>query len=128
MKHVDILDALTTAAPVMIKMTRRDKLRHWAGLVRQVPSQLYIFHRLEHWVDSELARPVTEFQLYGVRNAFEIALKDKVLQAEGLRGNSIAAVQNFMELTKTELHEFSCDCGGAISNEVMADRIERIAG
>lgn len=128
MKHVDVLDALTTAAPVMIRMTRREKLRRWADLIRATKGRLLIFHRLEYWTPGEMCRPVTEFDLHPVPNAFEIALKDPVLQAEGLRGNSIGDVQHFMQLSKEELHAFSCDCGGAISNEVMADRIERIAG
>ncbi len=34
----------------------------------------------------------------------------------------------FFELSKNDLHEFSCDCGGVIRNDTMADRIEAVAG
>lgn len=128
MKHVDVQDITTTAAPVMIKMTRRERLRRWADLIRNIRGcPIYIYHRLEYETDQYLNDP--RAVLTGdYPNAFTIALKDPVLQAEGLKGGSIADVQKFMELTKEQLHEFSCDCGGHISNDEMARRIERIAG
>ena len=127
MKHVDVATLETTAAPVMIKMTRREKLRRWAGLVRAAPYQLFLYHDREYMPPEWLASP-RNLLTGSYANAFAIALSDPVLAAEGLKGDSIADVQKFMELSKADTHEFSCDCGGVINNEEMARRIERIAG
>jgi hypothetical protein len=34
---------------------------------------------------------------------------------------------HFFELSQHELHEFSCDCGGVITNDEMAKRINTLA-
>ncbi len=62
-----------------------------------------------------------------------MAGRDPVLQQAGLKadlpgGNvSVGGAQRFFELSKSDLHEFSCDCGGVITNEEMARRVENIA-
>jgi hypothetical protein len=51
-----------------------------------------------------------------------------VFKSVGLNGPAtVQGAMNFFELTQDELHEFSCDCGGRISNSMMADRITAIA-
>ena len=50
-----------------------------------------------------------------------------VLYAAGLRSGSVGDAQRFFELSREELAEFSCVCGGSINNNEMAERIERIA-
>lgn len=124
MKHVDIQDIATTAAPVMLRMTQREKLYRWAELIRHMSHEVLIYHKLEHWHPDNLADP----HFGNPRDAFTVALHDPVLQAEGLTGNSIADVQKFMGLTQAELHEFSCDCGGYLDNDEVARRIEQLAG
>jgi hypothetical protein len=58
-----------------------------------------------------------------------LAIKDPIFASQGLKyESSIYDVMSFFELTKAELHEFSCDCGGDIENIDMANRIDMLAG
>jgi hypothetical protein len=60
--------------------------------------------------------------------ALGIAASDPVFRAQGLNTTtSIADALRFFELSISQAHAFSCDCGGAISNDQQADRIERLA-
>jgi hypothetical protein len=45
MKTIDIQQAVATAVPVM---SRKERLLHWAALVRRYDHRLTIFHHLEH--------------------------------------------------------------------------------
>lgn len=109
------------AAPAAPAMTRREKLMRWAAIVREQPLALKIFHRLEYWPPHLLEEQPTDY------SAFALAAADPVLREAGLRKPSVAAAMKFFEMDRDELHPFSCDCGGAITNTVMADRIKRIA-
>jgi hypothetical protein len=60
-------------------------------------------------------------------SAFALAASDPILRDEGLTTHNVYDAAKFFELSPHELHEFSCDCGGHISNELMARRIEAIA-
>ena len=60
-------------------------------------------------------------------SAFALAAKDSVLHDAGLTGDSVGDAQRFFNLSREELAEFSCVCGGSINNNEMADRIERVA-
>lgn len=126
-----IVDTATIVSAVPIPMTRREKLMAWARLIRSAPGSLYLFHGLEHWRPYDLAVP---FQYYFSRagmpvplSAFSIAAADATFREQGFKGESPAEVMQFFELTQAQLHEFSCDCGGHISNEEQARRIERLA-
>lgn len=119
MKTIDLQAEQTTA----IALTRKEKLLRWSDIVRSQPFTLQIFHHLEHWSSEMLQRPLAS---YG-NNAFTIAAEDPVFRAAGLKGDSAQDAMNFFEMKKAELHEFSCDCGGHISNTKMADRIAALA-
>jgi hypothetical protein len=54
------------------------------------------------------------------------AARDPEFQKQGI-GTSVYDVMKFFDLTQQQLHEFSCDCGGAISKEQQAHRIEGLA-
>jgi hypothetical protein len=60
-------------------------------------------------------------------SAFALAARDNVLHNAGLEDSSVAGAQQFFDLSREELAEFSCVCGGSINNNQMAERIERIA-
>lgn len=118
-------------------MSRREKLLLWAGMIRAHHGPLQLYHLLERYSDDQLkeARFTTNDQ-----SAFGIAVNSPVFQAAGLptkpsgilgngpKSSSMKETMGFFELSQRELHEFSCDCGGQLSNEDMAKRIERIAG
>lgn len=107
------------ARPVM---TRRDKLLRFVEIVRSHRYRPFgLYHNLEGY------RPEALEQI-GIRgSAFEAAAADPILHDAGLIGESVADAQRFFELSQHELHEFSCDCGGDITSEDMANRIESIA-
>lgn len=102
-------------------MTRREKLLRFAQVVRNAGGGFVIYSNLEYQSDVVLA------QYSHPCSAFAAAVRDPVLNAAGLKGDSVLDAKRFFELSTEQLHEFSCDCGGAISNEQMADRIEYLA-
>jgi len=66
-----------------------------------------------------LASAVSEFASRRLR----IFLPPHSLLSNRLRWSAM----DFFELSQSDIHAFSCDCGGSISNAKMADRIEKIA-
>jgi hypothetical protein len=114
----ELLNLTTAAVPVM---TKREKLLRFARIVREAPTQFIIFSNLEY------KNPVQLSQCDHPASAFAAAAADKTLQNAGLTGPSAADAMRFFELNQDDLHAFSCDCGGVITNEDMARRIERIA-
>ncbi len=126
MKNVDVEAAVATATAIPIRkvMSRAEKLTHWAGLVRASKEPLYIYHEMERWTDKELRASVC----HGRQSAFILAATDPVCREQGLPANpTFKEVLGFFDLTQTQLHEFSCDCGGYRSSGQMADRISKIA-
>lgn len=108
-------------APVM---SRRDKLLHWADIIlASTMNPLALYHGIEHRSEAEYFDIAVH-----PHTAFALALADPLFRANGLTGSSIGDIKKFMELDRAELHAFSCDCGGHISNRSMADRIIAIAG
>lgn len=111
-------------------MTRSEKLLHWASLIRKADPRrpFLIYHRLEH-----APRVLLDGMQVDPHDAFSLAARDPILRDAGLGANkdadmvTIGDTMNFFELKQEELHEFSCDCGGAILNDDMARRIENIA-
>jgi hypothetical protein len=102
-------------------MTRQEKLLRFAELVRTTPNQFVIFSNLEHYYPH---------QWDGIRmdhSAFAMAALDPVFRNAGLRDDTVGSAVRFFELSRDELHAFSCDCGGIITNDFMAARIEKIA-
>lgn len=116
------LDPKTEQSAVLL--TKKEKLMRWAAQVRSHPTDLIIFHDLEHWSKHDLAYQLGQ---HGP-SAFGIAANDPVFRAAGIKGSSAQDALDFFELSQGDLHEFSCDCGGAINNHQMADRINRLAG
>jgi len=107
------------AKPVM---TRRDKLLRFAAIVGSQARNFGLYHNLEGYTPEQLQR-------IGINgSAFEAAAADPILRDAGADIHTVADAQRFFELSQHELHEFSCDCGGAITNLDMANRIESIAG
>lgn len=108
------------AKPVM---TRREKLMRFAEVVRSHRDRPFgLYHNLEGYHPEQL-------QSIGINgSAFEAAAADPILRDAGLTGQTVADAQRFFELSQHELHEFSCNCGGEITNEDMARRIEHVAG
>lgn len=123
MKEVNVSE-LVNAVPLV--MTRKEKLLRWAKLVMACERSLGLYHNLEYMSYADRDRVsirATDISALGV------AVADPEFQAQGLSNPStLNQVMDFFTLSQHELHEFSCDCGGSISNENQARRIEALAG
>lgn len=114
------LATIGSAFPVIDIMTRREKLNRWSRLVRQHDTRIQLLHELEYMDIYQLRRT-------GMANTiFDIAANDPVFQQAGLASNDAAASVKFFEISRENLHHISCDCLGQLSNEQMADRIDRM--
>lgn len=111
---------LVTAVPVM---TRNQKLQRWADLIRAKWHRVYLWSNLEYMRKSDR----DAVKVYGSDTAFALAAADKEFQAQGLSSNAtITGVMDFFEISLDDAHKFSCDCGGEISNDQQARRIEQL--
>jgi hypothetical protein len=117
-KHLTTVELSLATPPV----TKPQRLQRFANVIRSGPRvPLHLFINLEYRDAGEwkyLAHP---------GSAFALAEKDSVLHGAGLTGDSVGDAQLFFDLSREELAEFSCVCGGSINNNEMADRIECIA-
>ena len=117
-KRLTIVERSLATPPV----TKRQRLQRFANVIRSGPPvPLHLFINLEYRDAGEwdyLAHP---------SSAFALAAKDSLLQDAGLTGDSVGDAHRFFDLSREELADFSCVCGGSINNNEMANRIERIA-
>lgn len=119
--------SLSMPIPIVEPMTKRAKLQRLAKLARsqsgwwKSSAAFRIYHTLENYTDQDYDSISTGGSVFALANA------DPVLTEAGYTGTSLGDAKRFFELSREDLHEFSCDCGGAISNRDMADRIEKIA-
>lgn len=122
-KHITETEILS-AVPVPPIMTRKDKLERWADLISKYGDDIQLVHRLEYWDEWQLDASLN--QLYVLKTAFQIASDDPMFKTMGLIDTASSAM-NFFEIDQHEIHEFTCDCGGHLSNTAMARRIRNIA-
>lgn len=110
---------VVSAFPVM---TKKEKLLRFAQIIRAAKQPFVIFNGIEYLTLRELDKIVDP------RSAFAAAAADSVLRDAGMPATGTAGdAKRFFELTAYELHAFTCNCGGHISNEDMAKRVEWIA-
>lgn len=125
MKHVEIGELVSAIPLDPPKMTRAEKLHHWAELVRKADHRIGLMHAVEYMSRADLAHVQIGHVMH---TALGIAALDPKFQAEGLSTTtSLGDALRFFEVTQHQAHAFSCDCGGAISNAEQADRIARLA-
>jgi hypothetical protein len=125
MKHIDINEIIDTSVPLRPVMSRRDKLLRWAELVDRCHHDLTLYHGLEYLRPYDLAniKPCSN-----PMSAFTVAMTDPTFQSMGLSSaSSVTDAMRFFELSQSQLHQFSCDCGGYIDNHEQARRIARLA-
>jgi hypothetical protein len=118
MQHLSQDQILAMARP--IPMSRDDKLERWASLIERSSEPVFIFHDLEYKSQDQLDR------LADPQSAFALAAGDQVLKEAGLTGDKVGEGMRFFELSMHDVHAFSCNCGGHISNSSMAKRIRRL--
>ena len=118
MQHFSQDQIMAMAQP--IPMSRDDKLERWASLIERSSDPIFLFHNLEYLSQHDLDR-ITD-----PRSAFAIAAADPVLKEAGLSSDKVGDGMRFFELSKDDVHAFSCNCAGHISNARMASRIRRL--
>jgi hypothetical protein len=110
-----------------VTLSRKDKLVRWARLIRESKTDLIIYHELEYWLPSQRRQSLWRMAP-GHESAFTLAAKDPIFAAMGLTSDpSLDDVTRFFDLSMDEVHAFSCDCGGHLSREDMAQRVEHLA-
>jgi hypothetical protein len=101
-------------AEVGKRLTKRQKLMRFADIVRsRARCPLYLFNNIEY-----LDRGQWKYISHPA-SAFALAARDKVLRNAGLEDSSVADAQQFFDLSREELTEFSCVCGGSINKNKM---------
>jgi hypothetical protein len=118
MQHLSQDQIMAMAQP--IPMSRDDKLERWASLIERSSEPVFIFHSLEYRSQADLDH------IANSHSAFALAAVDQVLKEAGLMSDTVGDGMRFFELSKRDVHAFSCDCGGQISNHSMASRIRRL--
>lgn len=108
-----------------IALSRKEKLHLWAAMIRNYQRRVDLFHNLEYqdqwWMDH------TRLSAYP-STALGIAATNPMFQSMGLsQSSSVGDALRFLEVSRDELHEFSCYCGGELYNDEQAARIERLA-
>jgi hypothetical protein len=115
MQHLSQDQIMAMAQP--IPMSRDDKLERWALVIERSTHPIIVFHRLEYQSQYDLDRMADS------RSAFALAAGDPLLKEAGLSSDKVGDGILFFELSKEDVHAFSCDCAGHISNFRMANRI-----
>jgi hypothetical protein len=110
-------------APTITQMSRAERLRRWADLLREHGGGVRPLFETE-FVAAALRRGLRENG-----SALTVAFADPVLRAAGLRGDTYGAVQDFFELSHDEMHWILCHCNGAAAESagIISRRIEDVA-
>ena len=111
-------------------LDRKGKLLRWAKIVRESKLWLQLGHNLE-MASIQTLKATNAHDAFGGchPSAMSVATEDPVFNAAGLgRDASIFDLMGFFEISKADLHEFSCDCGGELTGHSQAGRIEGLAG
>jgi hypothetical protein len=108
-------------ANLQTSVSKKARLTRLTYLIRIALHPIYIFDGLERYSNTEL------YAIFHPKSAFALAASDPLLRDIGLKDGTVGTAKEFFSLTDQELQQFSCDCGGDISNEDMIRRIENIA-
>ena len=127
MKHQDI-DELAAVAEIMpfeicTKLSRRERIERWAGVLEKNPGKLNALARIEHMPRAE--RPHARAD----NSPLEIAFNDPVLREDGLAGDRLGDAMEFFGLSNRQAHRLFCDCHylGSMTGARLAVRLRRLA-
>jgi len=110
-------------APTVAEMSRDERLRRWADLLREHGGSVRPLFETE-FVPAALRRSLREDG-----SAVTVAFADPVLRAAGLRGDTYGAAQDFFDLSHDEMHWILCHCNGAAAESagIISRRIREVA-
>jgi len=121
LEQVSAHAAITEAHP---PMTRRQRLRRWADILKREGGQpLEALRWVEFYAEPERR------QLRRDHSPIAYAFADPLLRAEGLAGDTLGDAQLFFELSDDEAHRLLCDCHfqGRMTGRSAARRIRAVA-
>jgi hypothetical protein len=110
-------------APTIAEMSRAERLRRWADLLREHGGGV------RPLFETEFVPAVQRRALREDGSAVTVAFADPVLRAAGLHGDTYGAAQDFFELSHDEMHWVLCHCNGAAAESagIISRRIEDVA-
>ena len=103
-------------------MTRREKLSRLASLLRSSTRTYFAM-----WNSIEYMHDYQQDALQHPDSIFAAAAADPILKDAGLANGTVGEAKRFFELSRDDLHVFSCDCGGCLSKDDMARRVDILA-
>jgi hypothetical protein len=123
-QRLDQVRAHAAITPVRPPMTRQQRLRRWAEVLKREGARpLEALRWVEFYAEPERR------QLRRDRSPMAFALSDPVLRAEGLVGDTLGDAQLFFELSDDEAHRLVCDCHfqGRLTGRSAARRVRSLA-
>ena len=94
-------------APTIAEMSRAERLRRWADLLREHGGSV------RPLFETEFVPVVQRRALREDGSAVTVAFADPVLRAAGLRGDTYGDARDFFGLSHDEMHWILCHCNGA---------------
>lgn len=123
-QRLDQVRAHAAVAEAHPPMTREQRLRRWADILKRLgPQPLEALRWVEFYAEPERRK------LRRDGSPIALAFADPVLRAAGLSGDTLGDAQLFFGLSDDEAHQLLCDCHyqGALTGQTAARRLRAMA-
>ena len=107
-----------------IGVSCRERLERWAELLERQPNR-----RLSTIEGTEFGSRREREAKRADHSPLTVAFEDRVLRAEGLRGDRVGDAVEFFDLSHNEVHRLVCYChyGRTVSSGTVAARVRMMA-
>jgi hypothetical protein len=107
-----------------VGMSRRERLECWAELLERQP-----WRRLSTIEGTEFGSRREREAKRSDHSPLTVAFEDRVLRAEGLRGDRVGDAVEFFDLSHDEVHRLVCYChyGQTVAPGIVATRVRMMA-
>jgi hypothetical protein len=107
-----------------VGMSRRERLERWAELLERQP-----WRRLSTIEGTEFGSRREREAKRSDHSPLTVAFEDRVLRAEGLRGDRVGDAVEFFDLSHDEVHRLVCYChyGQPVAPGIVATRVRMMA-
>ena len=123
-QRLDQVRARAAVAEARPPMTREQRLRRWADVLKRLGSNpLEALRWVEFYAEPERRR------LRRDGSPIALAFADPVLRADGLSGDTLGDAQLYFGLSDDEAHQLLCDCHyqGTLTGRSAARRVRSLA-
>lgn len=123
-QRLDQLRAHAVVAEARPPMTREQRLKRWADVLKRIgPRPLEALRWVEFYAEPERRKLRRE------GSPIALAFADPVLRAAGLSGDTLGEAQLFFGLSDDEAHQLLCDCHyqGALTGRTASRRVRALA-